>query len=1114
MARRIQDWLTEIGLGEHLDAFVENAVGFELLPHLTNEDLKDLGIAKLGDRKTLLLAIERLGATDQPAAREASPPASGAAERRQLTVMFVDLVGSTALSARLDPEDMGEIIKTYQNSVAGVVTRFDGHIAKYMGDGVLCYFGWPRAHEDDAERAVRAGLSIMEAMAAMRAPDGEKLAARVGIATGLVVVGDLVGEGAAQEEAVVGETPNLAARLQAVAAPGQVVLAETTRRLLGEIFEVVDLGGKRLAGFAAEVRVFGAEGERIVESRFAARRARDLSPMVGRRQELALLLDRWHQATSGEGQMVLLTGEAGIGKSRIVQSLVDRLSAEDHIRINYQCSPYHGDSALYPTSQQLVLAAGFSDDDTPEMKLGKLEALIRHGDEEVARVAPLLAGLLGLGEVAEARYGTLELTPQQRRMETLEALVRQLVGLAQVKPVLFVLEDAHWIDPTTLELIELCLDRVPPVRVMMLITARPTFDDGFAGHPIVTRLALNRLGREQTKGIVERITGGKALPPELLEVITLKTDGVPLFVEELTKTIMESGQLRESDGAYLLEGQLDRLAIPSSLHDSLMARLDRMQPVKEVAQTAACVGREFSYQLLAAISPLPETELSQSLDQLVKAELIFRRGSPPHSSYTFKHALVRDAAYESLLKSKRQDMHARLVATLEQARDTAPELLAHHATEAALFEKAIGWWRQAGGAAIARSAYQEAIGHLNNAIRLVGLMTPPENWRRRELELQVELGQALIASQGYGAPATGAAFARAKTLAEQLGDTPLLFPAIFGEWVGRYIRAEPTAEIVAQFLEATDRSSDSGARLVALRTLALERFHGGEIKGMLEIVEQILALYDPACHRGLRLHYGHDPRVTTLSYKSWSLCALGFPDQAEVASQAAISWAEELDHSNTTGMALCWGGMICSVMQRRSARVEDLASQVLPLSDAYAMPQWRSWSRAFLGWALAQRGESQAGLKEMEAGLSESQKTGTMRLRPLLFGLMAEALLIDGQHDAARAKSAEAVREMERTGDVGWAAELYRIRAITCSRGADARPDLAEAELRKSMTTAQAQQARLFELRAARDLAALWAERGERQAATELLRPLYEHFTEGFESPDLVSARTLLEEIS
>ncbi len=617
--RNVDEWLSELGLSQYEAAFRENDIDAEVVIGLTADDLRELGVASIGHRRRLLDAIAVLKgiASAGPNDRASRPVAADGpgtppeAERRQLTVMFVDLVGSTALSARLDPEDMGGVIRAYQNSVAGEISRVEGHVAKFMGDGVLAYFGWPRAHEDEAERAVRAGLSIAASVARLEG-GGAPLACRIGVATGLVVVGDLVGEGAAREEAVVGDTPNLAARLQEIAAPGQVVVAEYTRRLLGDLFAMETLPPRTLKGLKGPASAFVVLGERAMTSRFAARQGGTFAPIVGRDQELALLVERWRQAEAGEGQAILLTGEAGIGKSRIAEALVAAVEAGLHYLLRYQCSPYHGDSALYPAIQQISQAAGFAPDDGLEGRLDRLEAVLGHGtDDGGAAAAPLIAALLELD--GTARYGRMTLTPQQRRSRTLAALVEQLSGLASRRPVLWLIEDAHWIDPTTLELIELALDSLAGRRVLIVVTARPTFTAPLASHPAVTRLALNRLARAATQAIVTRITGGRRIPETLLDEIAARTDGVPLFVEEMTKAVVESGVLRETPDAYELDGPLSALAVPATLHDSLMARLDRLHGVKEVAQTAAVIGRAFDHETLASLSTLPEAELGDAL---------------------------------------------------------------------------------------------------------------------------------------------------------------------------------------------------------------------------------------------------------------------------------------------------------------------------------------------------------------------------------------------------------------------------------------------------------------------------------------------------------------------
>ena len=777
----IAAWLRGLGLERYEQAFRNNDVDAKILPHLTADDLKDIGIASVGHRRTILASIEALGAAD-PASAETfepvpAPPATPRpeAERRQLTVMFVDLVGSTALSGKLDPEDMQQVIRAYQDCCAEVMRRWEGHIAKYMGDGVLAYFGYPKAHEDDAERAVRAALAVVTAVARLES-GGRPLAARVGIATGLVVVGDLVGDEEARERSVVGDTPNLAARFQALAAPGQVVIGEATRRLLGLGFELEALGQQMLHGVSEPVTVYAVVGERATPSRFEARSGPSLLPMVGRDQELALLCERWSLAKSGEGQGVLLVGEAGIGKSRITRALIDAVAKDEHVRIRYQCSPYHTDSALWPVVQQLGHAAGLAAADSAKTRLDKLEALLGRAADHGGDTAALIADLMGLD--GEDRYGGLELTPQMRRIRTLEALIDQLLGLAAGRPVLLVVEDTHWIDPTTFELIEQSLDRIADHRVLVLLTSRPDRQPELAAHPHVTRLTLNRLGRMGVEAIVTRLRGAQALPADVIDAIIARTDGVPLFVEELTKAILETGET----------------SIPASLHDSLMARLDRIPEVKEVAQIAACIGREFDYALLAVVAAKPEAELLTALDKLAAAELVFRRGAPPDARYTFKHALVQDAAHQSLLRSKSRQLHARIAEVLEarfpEIVESEPELLAHHYTRAQLVEPAINYWEKAGQRAIQRSSNIEAIDHLTRGLKLVEALPDTPQRARRELELQVTLGPALMAAKGHGAPETGRSYARACQLSEQLGDTSQHFRALWGSWRYHFVRSE------------------------------------------------------------------------------------------------------------------------------------------------------------------------------------------------------------------------------------------------------------------------------------------------------------------------------------
>ena len=805
-----------------------------------------------------------------------------------MTVMFSDLVGSTALSARMDPEDLREVISAYQKCVAETVQRFGGFVAKYMGDGVLIYFGYPQAHEDDAERAVRAGLELVAAVGGLKthAP----LQTRVGIATGLVVVGDLIGSGASQEQAIVGETPNLAARLQGVAEPNSVVIAESTRKLVGNLFELEDLGAKDLKGIEGPVRAWAALRPSSVESRFEALHASGLTELVGREEELELLLRRWSKAKTGEGQVVLLSGEPGIGKSRLTAALLERIAPEPHTRLRYFCSPQRTDSALFPIISQMERAARFAHDDTVQVKLDKLDALLTQSSTP-HQDAALLSEMLSLPN--DGRYPALELTPQQRRQKTLEALHAQVETFARKNPVLMIFEDAHWADPTSLELFGRGVNRIANLPVLLLITFRPEFEPPWIGQSHVAALTLNRLTRLEIEAMIDQVAGNKSMPANVRQEVVARTDGIPLFIEEMTRAVLEAESQRAAE--YVAAAiPSSAVAVPATLHASLMARLDRLGgTAKEVAQIGAAIGREFSHALLAAVAGKPEAELQAALNRIVAAGLLFRQGVPPHATYLFKHALVQDVAYGTLLREPRRLLHARIADTLGsqfvEIADNQPEVLARHCTEAGLIEKAAGLWGKAGQRSLARSALVEAAEQLTRALAQIATLSATPALRREEIRLQVALITPLIHVKGYAAPESKAAAERAHLLIEQaealgepLEDPLLLFSVLYGIWVGNLIafNGDVCHDLASHFLALAEKQGTTVPLMVGHRIMGATLVHTGHFAESKTHFDRAFALYDPIEHRALATRFGADAGVAILGFRSWALWHLGYPEAA------------------------------------------------------------------------------------------------------------------------------------------------------------------------------------------------------------------------------------------
>ena len=902
-------WLRRLGLERYEQAFRAHALDVDVLSELNEADLAELGV-RPADREKLFEAITKLAEPDQTKAKVAGPAPDRVgpdAEWRQLTVMLCELVGLTEFLAKLDPEDLREVMGSFQRCCTDVVTRWHGHVVKLRSDSVLACFGWPQAHEDDAESAVRAGLALVNAVSKLRGSATETLAARAGIETGLVVVGDPIRAGGAREEIMVGETTNLAARLRDLAGPNAVVIGSSTRRLVGQMFDVEHLGSVSLKGLTQPLHAFKVKGEGRAESRFEALHGERLTPLIGREPELAILLKHWAVVKDGAGQVVLVSGEPGIGKSRLIRALRDELNEEPHISISCFCSPHHTNSALHPIISHLERAARFAPDDAPEVRLAKLEVLLGQSSGRLEEALPLIGALLDVP--SSERYRPLRLSPQRQKLRLLEILIEQLAGLARSRPVLALYEDVHWSDPSTLELLDMLVERVRRLPVLVVITYRPVFSPPWTGQAHVVALSLNHLGRRQAAAMVGRVTDGKALPADVLDQIVVRADGVPLFIEELTRTVLESGLLCDAGDHYGLSSPLPPLAIPATLHKSLMARLDSLAFVKEVAQIGAVIGRDFSHELLKAAAIWPDDRLNYALDQLVAAGLVFRRGTPPATSYVFKHSLVQDAAYQSLLESRRQQLHVRIAQALEEDfRRRSARNLSFLRTTSPRQDLARRLW---------------AIGTRRGASRWHGpqwskrsptscrvstfCRTCPTNSRRAhwELQLRAALGRALAGAHGTGVPETGQNYARALELCDQTGDRSLLLPTLYGLIRYHFSRAElaPALELAERALGAARRGDDGATRLAGHFAFGWVSLPLGLLDAARTHLEEALAVSGRTGHESLRSAYGIDLRVMSLVYLSWTLFILGYIDQAQKLSRRALAEAKSSAHPLTLCVA-------------------------------------------------------------------------------------------------------------------------------------------------------------------------------------------------------------------
>jgi len=1107
----IADWLRRQGLERYSSAFAEHEITFELLSELTEADIDRMSLPT-GPRRQLMVAIQALRAVrGQPAIHAEPAPrafASRNAERRQLTVMFCDLVGSTSMAERLDPEELHDLLQAYRSVGAEVVARYDGHVAQYLGDGLMVYFGWPHAHEDDAERGVRTALEIVQAVKAMRGTP--PLAVRIGLATGTVVVG----AASAEDNLAMGDTPNLAARLQGEAEPHEVVVASATHGLVVHSFNFTDLGMRPLDGFAAPVRVWRVDEVRRTQGRFrAAHDGLALTPLVGREEEVALLRRAWQHSRDGEGRVVLLGGEPGIGKSRLTQVLLEESESETCTALRYQCSPFYLNSALYPFIEQLESVAEFAREDTPDQKLDKMEAVLAGNLAQRAETAPLVAALLSL---PTERYRPLDLSPQKQKEKTLEVLAAQLETLSRRQPVLMVFEDAHWIDPTSQEALDVLVPRIQTLAVLLVITHRPEYTLRWAQQPHVTRLGLGRLGRRQGAELVAQVTQGRALPAEVLQQIVAHTDGVPLFVEELTKSVLESGLLRQAGNEYTLQTPLPPLAIPTSLRDSLLARLDRLTPVKDIIQIGACIGREFSYELLARISELADHHLESSLGKLIEAGLVYRRGTPPDATYTFKHALVQDAAYDSLLKGKRQLLHGRIARVLQEdfadRVATEPGLLAHHYTKAGNLAAAIPWWREAGTLAVQHVALQEAAGHFQSGLALIEQLPPSVERDEFELSIRAPLNAVWTSLRGWAAEEVSVNAAAILELTKRQAASQISGTGLWAIWVNTTTqgRIGDSLEWAKRLLAEGDRARDIDLRIFGHGAAMISHFCLGQLLEAREHGNQVLALYDQQqAARWMRVT-AHDLRTLVGVWSCQWTWMLGYPDQAVALSDEKDVHARRLGDAFNIGFALTLGAYAFDY-RREAGRLFERIREVNRLERERSVPFMNQVMVPQLeGLAHLRSGQLSEAVSSLRRGLENWKLRGGHSRVPYLKAALAEALALQGNWEMGLEMIDECLDQIERTGwqERSHLAEVLRLRGWMLMQ--TRRGEEAETPLRAAIEWARQQQAKSWELRASTTLAELLVARGQRDAAREALAPIYHWFTEGLETHDLQAARQLL----
>jgi class 3 adenylate cyclase/predicted ATPase len=1036
------------------------------------------------------------------------------AERRQITIMFCDLVGSTALAQRLDPEELRDLMQAYQRVCGAVVARYEGHVAQYLGDAVMVYFGWPQAHEDDAQRSVRAGLEILDAIKVVRPL--EPLQVRIGVATGPVVIGETGAGDAAAPKVAVGEAPNLASRVQGLAGMNEIVIASTTHELAGGSFEYEYLGEHVLKGMHEPVRAWRVLGRSRAEGPFEAAHGVALTPLVGRETEIAMLLDIWAQAKRGEGRVVQVCGEPGIGKSRLTQELCTLIAEQPHLRLHYQCWHYYTNSAFYPVITQIERAAGFDRSDAPAAKLDKLEAALAPLGSLGARVAPLYAALLSL---PLDRYPPLTLSARKQKEETIKALTEVVIALSASKPVLIIFEDAHWLDPTTLEALSAVVDGTREARVLLLVTYRPEFEPPWVGRNHVAVLSLNRLTRRQSAQLIETVTEGKALPNEIVEQIVAKTDGVPLFVEEVTKNVLESDLLMNEADRYVPKGRLSGLEIPATLKDSLTARLGQLGATKKLAQIGAVFGRQFRHEMVAPLSGLVSGELARSLRQLVRSGLVWQRGVSPDAIYTFRHALVQEAAYESLLKSERQVLHRRageiLSERFPETAESEPELLAYHYAAGNVNEKAAQYWLKAGQKAWQRSAVKEAIAHLTHGLESVEMIADAARRESLELRLQSVLGVVYFAAISYASPEAQAAFLRAYELCQRMRDPELQVPVLYGIGAFQIMKGDIKAghDVFEKLMAVAKAFNQPRFLLYTHSMLAWSNYNRANYARAIEHADQVLALYDAEAQGDPRLSAA-DPKVISECFRATALWSLGFPDQASATGEALLEHARALGDPYTLAYTLNFAAVWVPELRGEYQRVFDRAAEGIELARKLGYPFMEMFGTLERAWAMSQSRDPFEALAVQDEALEKYRAHGVRFHYPHLLARRASLLIRVGRVDSAQATAAEALTHLEQSGERSIEVEVHQTRGDALRAGGMHRWAEAEACYSRAIEVAREQKAKSWELRAATSLARLWQDQGRRRQAWDVLAQIYDWFTEGFGTRDLQDAKALLDQLS